>query len=92
MIDGFAESVVQKMSKVELPGFEIKYKIEREWLEDTFKDLEKDIEITDAMLEEISGKMEGWIWRVVLENQYYIGDFWEDQNDALYGFIDDIIE
>lgn len=77
---------------MELPGFEIKYKIGKKWLEETFCDLEKDIEVTDKMLEKISGEMEGWIWRVVLENQYYIGSFWEDQNDFLYSIIDDIIK
>ena len=80
------------MISIEMPGFEITYKIEKKWLEETFRDLEKDIEVTDKMLEELSGEMEGWIWRVVLENQCYIGCFWEDQNDALYEFIDGIIE
>lgn len=75
---------------MEIPGFEIKYKIEKEWLEDQFSDLEKDIKVTDEMLADISKKMEDWIWKMVLENQYYIGSFWPDQNDALWAFINDI--
>jgi len=80
------------MSNMELPGFKIMYEITKEWLKDTFRDLDKDIEVTDEILNKVSKEMEAWIWRVVLENQYYIGGFWEDQNDALYDIIDDIIE
>lgn len=80
------------MISIEMPGFEITYKIEKKWLEETFRDLEKDIEVTDKMLEEISGEMEAWIWKAVLENKHCIGSFWEDQNDALYEFIDEIIK
>ena len=90
MIDGCVESAAWRMNKMEIPGFEIKYKIEKEWLEDQFRDLEKDIKVTDEMIADISNKMEAWIWKIVLKNQYYIGDFWEDQNDALYEIIKDI--
>lgn len=76
---------------MELPGFEIGYKITKEWLEETFRDLERDIEVTDKMLGEISKKMEDWFWKY-LENPLIIGVFWEDQNDALYGVIEDILE
>lgn len=76
---------------MELPGFEIGYKIGREWLEETFRDLERDIEVTDKMLGEISKKMEDWFWKY-LENPLIIGVFWEDQNDALYDVIEDILE
>ena len=77
---------------MEMPGFEIKYKIEKEWLEDMLSDSDKDIKVTDEILADISKKMENWIWKMVLENQYYIGVFWPDQNDALWSFIDGIEE
>ncbi len=78
---------VYMVSKMELPYFKIRFKITKEWLKSAFFDLDMNIKVTEEMLEEISTKMQEWMWNHIA-TPGYMDNFYDDWNEALYDIID----
>jgi len=74
---------------MELPYFKIRFNITKGWLKSAFFDLDKNVKITDEMLEEIKDKMSDWLWEFALFDNRG-STFYDDWNEALYNLLEKV--